>query len=329
MSCKEKGVNSSIASCSGRSRYTPPLIFIALHSMLTCSTSSDLVDLLGIRNLHSGGFSPKVLSRKGSASIMADTAGPSAGKMRKVVFKLLENNDYNPGITLGQIRNKLEKKLGDKHPGFDFASFAFKIKSRSVIEDVIHAFEEVAYSGNHLAPTKGSTSTAANEIAIKAQKVEEKRSFNSSDNSGNVSKKQRTEELSLKDGRNITGKDTTSGRQQQDPRIQRLAKLAVAMGLMPAIFEGLEDVDDEEKVKMLRHRLKTKGAVFDNLPSIEQIKAAQASNSPQRVSQSIDSNRDKVLGDGATTISSSVNVPSTFCSSAQDSSDSKMKQREH
>jgi len=195
--------------------------------------------------------------------------GPSAGKMKKVIIKLLENNDYNPGITLGQIRNKLQKKFVDKYPAFDFSSVAFKVHSRALIEEVIHAYEEVTRAGT-AGDTSGNGVAKATVGKDNKEKEREKKRTHSDHN--DTSRAEATKKVKVEGHAEGGGK---SAEQPPDPRLVRLKKLATAMGLVPGIYKDFGVMDVEEKVKALRQRLHAKGAVFDILPSLDQIKAAE------------------------------------------------------
>lgn len=100
-------------------------------------------------------------SSLGGGSSTGGGGGPKVQKMKKVISKLLEDNGYNPAITLGQIRGKIERKLGPKCPGFDFSSVAFKVQSRTLIQEVIHAHEDAVH-GNGAAGSGGGTANGGN-----------------------------------------------------------------------------------------------------------------------------------------------------------------------
>jgi hypothetical protein len=210
--------------------------------------------------------------------------GPSAGKMKKVIVKLLENNDYNPGITLGQIRNKLQKKFVDKYPAFDFSSVAFKVHSRALIEEVILAYEDATRAGT-AGGAVGSGAAKAAEGKDSKEKEKEKKRTHSHDDANSAAAASKKAKA---DG-HAEGSGSKSAEQPPDPRLVRLKKLASAMGLVPAIYKDFGEMDVEAKVKALRERLHEKGAVFDNLPSLEQIKAAEEAYKMQKDLEGIDS----------------------------------------
>jgi hypothetical protein len=231
------------------------------------------------------------------------SAGPSASKMKKVISKMLELNNYNPDITLGQIRSKLQRKLGEKCPGFDFSSAAFKAQSRGLIQEVVHAHEDAVRSG--------AKSSSGSGEAGEGKKKKRVHSDNDGDSSvatgatGNSSKKVK---VGGGEGANLPSSSSTSshktngdaptqakeeegGKKQEttDPRFTRLSGLAKAMNLVPAIYHGFGEMDMEEKIKALRTRLKEKGAEFDSFPSRDQIKAAEVAQKLKQDLEGIDS----------------------------------------
>lgn len=241
--------------------------------------------------------------------------GPSAGKMKKVIVKLLENNDYNPGITLGQIRNKLQKKFVDKYPAFDFSSVAFKVHSRALIEDVIHAYEDATRAGTAGGAASSGAAKAAEGKDNKEEEKEKKRTHSDHDDASSAaaaSKKAKAEG-------HAEGSGSKSAEQPPDPRLVRLKKLATAMGLVPAIYKDFGEMDVEAKVKALRERLHEKGAVFDNLPSLDQIKAAEEAYELQKDLEGIDSSNIVVGKRGSAgpsaSGSTSTSVPTSSASS--------------
>ncbi len=219
----------------------------------------------------------------GSGPVRGD--GPSAGKMKKIIVKLLENNDYNPGITLGQIRNKLQKKFVDKYPAFDFSSVAFKVHSRALIEEVIHAYEDATRAGTAGGTIGSGAATAAEAKANNKEKEKEKKRTHS-DNDDTSRAAEATKKVKLEG--HAEGGGSKAAEQPPDPRLVRLKKLATAMGLVPGIYKDFGEMDVEAKVKALRQRLHTKGAVFDNLPSLDQIKAAEEAYKLQKDLEGID-----------------------------------------
>lgn len=241
--------------------------------------------------------------------------GPSASKMKKVIVKLLENNDYNPGITLGQIRNKLQKKFVDKYPAFDFSSVAFKVHSRALIEEVIHAYEDATRAGTAGRAAGSGAAKAAEGKDNKEKEKEKKRTHSDhydASSAASASKKAKA------DG-HAEGGSSKSAEQPPDPRLVRLKKLAQAMGLVPAIYKDFGEMDVEAKVKALRERLHEKGAVFDKLPSLEQIKAAEEAYKLQNDLEGIDSSNIVVGKRGAAAPSASgtstSSVPTSSASS--------------
>ena len=163
--------------------------------------------------------------------------GPSAGKMKKVVVKLLENNDYNPGITLGQIRNKLQKKFIDKYPAFDFSSVTFKVHSRALIEEVIHAYEDAARAGTAGGATENG---AAKAVEGKDNKEKEKKRTHS-DHDDTSRAAEATKKVKMEG--HTEGSGSKSAEQSSDPRLVRLKKLAKAMGLVPNIYKDVGEMD--------------------------------------------------------------------------------------
>lgn len=242
--------------------------------------------------------------------------GPSAGKMKKVIVKLLENNDYNPGITLGQIRNKLQKKLVDKYPAFDFSSVAFKVHSRALIEEVIHAYEDATRAGTVGGAASSGAAKAAEGKDNKEKVKEKKRSHSDHDDASSAAAASKKAKA---DGE-AEGSSSKSAEQPPDSRLVRLKKLATAMGLVPAIYKDFGEMDVEAKVKALRQRLHDKGAVFDNLPSLEQIKAAEEAHALRKDLEGIDSSNIVVgkrgaAGPSASGSTSTSSVPTSSASS--------------
>jgi hypothetical protein len=62
----------------------------------------------------------------------------------------------------------------------------------------------------------------------------------------------------------------------EDPRLKLLKELAQAMGAAPGVYRGFGDMDEGEKVRALRQRLKDKGAKFDQVRAHMDIWPTQA-----------------------------------------------------
>ncbi len=182
-----------------------------------------------------------------------------------------------------QIRSQVKERLAKKFPQFDFEAPAQKKEVKLLVAALIVEWE--LQQQNKTKPTAAAAATAegGKKRPASAQQQQQQEVEEDDEQERRRRKKEKKEQAAaVSSAASVSSASSASATTAptgtaatEDPVWKRLLKLAQAMALTPNILKGLKD-DPSKRSDELRLRLKAKGAVFNTVPTMEQIKAAAA-----------------------------------------------------
>jgi len=177
----------------------------------------------------------------------------------------------------------VKERLAKKFPQFDFEAPAHKKEVKLLVAALIAEWE--LQQQNKTKPTAAAAATAegGKKRPASAQQQQQQEVEEDDEQERRRRKKEKKEQAAaVSSAASVSSASSASATTAptgtaatEDPVWKRLLKLAQAMALTPNILKGLKD-DPSKRSDELRLRLKAKGAVFNTVPTMEQIKAAAA-----------------------------------------------------
>jgi len=191
-----------------------------------------------------------------------------------------------------QVRAAVQAELEeDGCDGFDFNGEAFKKQIKDCISVAVarrqqeHQRED---EGAGSSSDDGSSSSVDDDDNDDDDDDDDSGSSSGGDESPTTQKRK-------KGGKKVNTKGTKKGKTAEqpppaveDPVFKSLKDLAVAMGVVPGVYRGFPEMTQDEKIKVLRKRLKEKGAKFYNVPTAADIAAAKAKRDREKDLEGID-----------------------------------------